>query len=51
MEPEKIDIVRLFIEAMEKGKLQQCIHGEWVDVDPEKITIGYLKRAWKFRIK
>ena len=39
-----------FIEAMIRGKLQQCIHGEWVNVDVEQIPVGYMVRARKFRI-
>lgn len=41
----------IFLDSLKKGKLQQCIHDEWVDVDPENIPVGYMVRARNFRIK
>lgn len=40
-----------FIDALKKGTLQQCVHGDWADVNNlESITVGYLVRADNFRI-
>lgn len=43
-------VVESFRYALKKGKLQQRIHEEWVDVDPENIPVGYLARAHHWRI-
>jgi len=45
-----LDCYDLFVTALKSGTLQQCIHDEWVNVDPESITVGYLIRARHFRI-
>jgi len=43
-------IVDSFRDALKKGKLQQRIHDEWCDVDPEQIPVGYVARAHHWRI-
>lgn len=43
-------VVDAFREALKNGTLQQCNHGEWVTVDPEKIPVGYVARANHWRI-
>jgi hypothetical protein len=39
-----------FRDALRKGKLQQRIHDEWVDVNSESVTIDYVVRAHHWRI-
>lgn len=54
--PEGLDeticcaIVDAFRDALRRGKLQQRIHDEWVDVDTETIPVGYVVRAHHWRI-
>lgn len=43
-------VVEAFIRELRNGKLQQCIHGKWEEVDCEKITLGYFERARDWRI-